>query len=74
MTRAQLLADGAKLAMAAPAEYPTSVPVSKSTLKRRHALVQNFLTGTSGVELTGFEAAAATDRRQAKQRSKAWRE
>jgi hypothetical protein len=24
--------------------------------------------------LTGFEAAAATDRRQAKQRSKAWRE
>jgi plasmid stability protein len=53
---------------------PTNAKADKSMLKRRQALAQKFLSGEWGVELSGFEAAADTDRLQAARRATAFRD
>ncbi|MBC8106933.1 MAG: hypothetical protein H7Z14_10115 [Anaerolineae bacterium] len=42
-------------------------------LKRRARLSQKFIAGSSGVELTGFEAGRARDRQASKRREGQWR-
>jgi hypothetical protein len=42
-------------------------------LKRRERLAQKFITCAWGVELKGFEAGQAADRRSAKRGDQSWR-
>ena len=41
-------------------------------MKRREALAQKFISGKWGVELAGFEAGQARDRRAEEKRRRAW--
>ncbi len=43
-------------------------------LKRRAHLALKFISGESGVELAGFEAGQAAERKASHRRNKAWRE
>ena len=51
----------------------TETTPDESTLERRRALVEEFVTGERGVELAGYEQARAADRRKEAERAKAWR-
>jgi hypothetical protein len=42
-------------------------------LKRRERLAEKFISGECGVELAGFEAGQAAERKAGNRRNKAWR-
>ncbi len=42
-------------------------------LKRRASMTENFISGKWGVELAGFEAAQAVEKRKSEAQAKAWR-
>jgi hypothetical protein len=44
------------------------------TMKRREEIAQNFISGTWGVSLNGFERSRAADRKSAAKRATRWRE
>ena len=47
--------------------------VDALTMKRRGEIAGKFISGQLGVDLSGFEAVRAADRKAAKQRAGQWR-
>jgi hypothetical protein len=58
---------------AKPANGATVVKADKAMLKRRREIGEKFISGEWGVELEGFEAGRAADRREAAERNARWR-
>ena len=52
---------------------PTVVKADKAMLKRRREIAKKFISGEWGVELDGYEAGRAADRRSARERASRWR-
>ena len=58
---------------AGPAEKATVVKADKAMLRRRREIAKKFISGEWGVELAGFEAGRAAERRTARERAERWR-
>jgi hypothetical protein len=68
------VADLLRQGLDAVAGSGTVVKADKAMLKRRRALTQEFVAGNWGVDLAGYEAARAADRRSTAEREKTWRD
>jgi len=68
------VADVLRAGLAAPSiGSPTVIRAGKAMLKRRKAIAEKFVTGQWGLELKGFEAARAADRKSASERARRWK-
>jgi primosomal protein N'' len=56
------------------ARSATKVRADDATMKKRRELLNRFVAGDWGVELTGLEASQKLDRTKAKKRAQRWRD